>query len=140
MNRGIDHIAIAVPDLDAAIALFESVFGLKLKHREEVANFKVAIATLGTGGTDIELVQATSPDSPVAKFVNERGAGIHHIAFAVGDIATELARLRAQGVQLIDETPRPGKDGSRVAFVHPKATGLVLCELVENRKSGERKG
>jgi methylmalonyl-CoA epimerase len=129
-----DHIAVAVPDLEAAIVLFESVFGFKLKHREEVAAFKVAIATLSTGGTDIELIQATSPDSPVAKFVNERGAGIHHVAFEVADIVQELSRLRAQGIHLIDETPRTGKEGSLVAFIHPKATGRVLCELVQNKK------
>jgi len=134
MIQGIDHVAIAVQDLEAAIQLFESVLGMKLKHREEVANFKVRIATLGTGGTDIELIQATSPDSPVAKFISERGAGVHHIALRVPDIDTALGMLREQGVQLLDQTARPGKDGSRVAFIHPKATGRVLCELVENRK------
>ena len=134
MIQGIDHVAIAVADLDAAIQMFESVLGMKVKHREDVAGFKVKIATLGTGGTDIELIQATSPDSPVAKFVAERGPGLHHVALAVPDIETALGMLREQGVQLIDQTPRPGKDGSRVAFIHPKATGRVLCELVENRR------
>jgi methylmalonyl-CoA epimerase len=134
MIQGIDHIAIAVADLDAAIQMFESVLGMKVKHREDVAGFQVKIATLGTGGTDIELIQATSPDSPVAKFVAERGPGLHHVALAVPDIETALGMLREQGVQLIDQTPRPGKDGSRVAFIHPKATGRVLCELVENRR------
>ena len=134
MIRGIDHIAIAVDDLEAAIQLFESVLGMKLKHREEVAGFKVKIATLATGGTDIELIQAASPDSPIAKFVAERGPGIHHIAVVVPDIDAALATLAQQGVQLIDQTARPGKDGSRVAFIHPKATGRVLCELVEIRK------
>ena len=130
---GIDHIAIAVQDLDAAIQLFKSVLGMRLKHREEVAGFKVIIATLDTGGTDIELIQATSPDSPIAKFVAERGAGLHHVALRVPDIDAALQTLRAQGVPLIDETARPGKDGSRVAFIHPKATGRVLCELVQPR-------
>jgi methylmalonyl-CoA/ethylmalonyl-CoA epimerase len=132
--RGIDHVAIAVEDIEAAIRLFESVLGMKVKHREEVAGFEVKIATLATGGTDIELVQAAGPDSPIAKFVAERGPGIHHIAIAVDDIEAALATLKQQGVQLIDQAPRPGKDGSRVAFIHPKATGRVLCELVENRK------
>ena len=135
MIRGIDHIAIAVEDLEAAVSLFESVFGMKVKHREEVATFQVKIATLDTGGTDIELIQATSADSPVAKFVAERGAGIHHVAFRVPDINAALATLKQQGVPLIDETPRPGKEGSKVAFIHPKATGRVLCELVEIRKA-----
>jgi methylmalonyl-CoA/ethylmalonyl-CoA epimerase len=134
MIRGIDHVAIAVGDIEAAIALFDQVFGMKVKHREEVAGFRVKIATLATGGTDIELVQGTSPDSPIAKFVAERGAGLHHVAFAVADIDAALAALKQQGVPLIDETARPGKEGSRVAFIHPKATGRTLCELVEPRR------
>ena len=134
MIKGIDHVAIAVEDIDASIALFETVFGMKLKHREDVGEFKAKVATLETGGTDIELVQATSPESPIAKFVAERGAGIHHIALEVGDIVAALASLQKQGVQLIDTKARPGKQGSRVAFIHPKATGRVLCELVENRR------
>jgi methylmalonyl-CoA/ethylmalonyl-CoA epimerase len=134
MIQGIDHVAIAVADIEAAIQLFSAVFGTTVKHREDVEGFKVKIATLHTGGTDIELIQAASAESPVAKFVAERGAGIHHIAFGVPDIDMALSMLREQGVQLIDQTPRPGKAGSRVAFIHPKATGRVLCELVENRK------
>ena len=134
MIQGIDHVAIAVPDLEAAIQVFESVLGMKVKHREDVPGFKVKIATLSTGGTDIELIQATSDDSPVAKFVSERGAGIHHVAFGVPDIEDALGMLREQGVQLIDQTPRPGKDSSRVAFIHPKATNRVLCELVQNKR------
>jgi len=134
MINGIDHVSIAVPDIEAAIVLFESVLGMKVKHREDVAAFNVKTATLSTGGTDIELIQAASDDSPIARFVAERGAGLHHIALAVPDIEAALATLREQGVQLIDEAPRPGKDGSRVAFIHPKATGRVLCELVQNRK------
>jgi len=134
MIQGVDHVAIAVADIEAAIQLLATVLGTTVKHREDVESFQVKIATLETGGTDIELIQATSPDSPVAKFVAERGAGIHHIAFVVPDIDTALGMLREQGVQLIDQTPRPGKNGSRVAFIHPGATGRVLCELVENRK------
>ena len=134
MIQGIDHIAIAVTDLERAVQVFESVLGMKVKHREDVAGFKVKIATLSTGGTDIELIQATSDDSPVAKFVAERGAGLHHIALSVPDIEKALDALRADGIQLIDQTPRPGKDGSRVAFIHPRGTNRVLCELVENRR------
>jgi methylmalonyl-CoA epimerase len=134
MIQGIDHIAIAVADLEAAIGVFEIVLGMKVKHREEVAGFKVMIATLSTGGTDIELIQPTSDDSPVAKFIAERGPGLHHVALSVPDIDKALGALREQGVQLIDPTPRPGKDGSRVAFIHPKATNRVLCELVQNKK------
>jgi methylmalonyl-CoA/ethylmalonyl-CoA epimerase len=131
MILGIDHVAIAVADIEAAIGVFERVLGMKVKHREEVPGFKVKTATLSTGGTDIELIQATSDDSPVARFVAERGAGLHHIGFAVSDIGKALDVLREQGVQLIDQTPRPGKEDSRVAFIHPKATNRVLCELVQ---------
>jgi methylmalonyl-CoA/ethylmalonyl-CoA epimerase len=133
-TRGIDHIAIAVDDIDTAIALFEKTLGLKVTHREEVGGFKVKVATLATGGTDLELVQGTIPESPIAKFVTERGPGIHHIAIQVDDLDAALAALKEQGVQMIDHAPRPGKQGSRVAFIHPKATGRVLFELVENRK------
>jgi methylmalonyl-CoA epimerase len=131
--RGIDHIAVAVEDLDAAIALFETVFGLKAHHREQIAGFGVAIATLATGGTEIELVQGTTPESPITKFVATRGPGLHHVAFEVGDIDGALRKLAASGIPLIDTVPRPGKQGSRVAFIHPKATGKVLCELVERK-------
>ena len=134
MIRGIDHVAIAVEDLDATVALFEKTLGLKVTHREEVAGSRVRVATLSTGGTDIELVQGTAPDSPIAKFLADRGPGIHHIALEVSDIDAALAALKEQGVQLIDTRARPGKQGSRVAFIHPRATGRVLCELVENRK------
>ncbi len=132
--RGIDHIAIAVENLDAAIATFESVFGLKAHHREEIAGFGVAIATIATRDTEIELVQGTTPDSPITKFVAARGPGLHHIAFEVGDIDGALKKLAAGGVALIDAVARPGKQGSRVAFIHPKATGKVLCELVERKR------
>ena len=132
--RGIDHIAIAVENLDAAIATFESVFGLKAHHREEIAGFGVAIATIATRDAEIELVQGTTPDSPITKFVATRGPGLHHIAFEVGDIDGALKKLAASGVALIDTVARPGKQGSRVAFIHPKATGKVLCELVEKKR------
>lgn len=131
---GIDHIAIAVEDIDAAVALYENVLGLKVVHREEIAGYGVKVATIATGGTDVELVQGTTPDSPIAKFIASRGPGMHHVAFRVDDIHAALAEMKARGVDLIDQTPRPGKQGSLVAFVHPKSTGRVLCELVQNRK------
>ena len=132
--RGIDHIAIAVEDLDAAIDLFDSVFGLKAHHREEIAGFGVAIATIQVGATELELVQGTTPDSPITKFVATRGAGLHHIALEVDDIDAALRKLSAKGIPLIDTVARPGKQGSRVAFIHPKATSKVLCELVERKR------
>jgi methylmalonyl-CoA epimerase len=134
MIKGIDHVAIAVEDIDAAIALFENVLGLKVTHREEIAGYGVRVATIATGGTDVELVQGTTPDSPITKFVAARGPGMHHVAFEVDDIEAALAGMKERGVDLIDPTPRPGKQGSRVAFIHPKATGRVLCELVQNRR------
>ncbi len=134
MIRGIDHIAIAVADLDAAVSLFATVFGMKAVHREEIPGYGVRVATLATGGTAIELVQGITPDSPITKFVTERGPGMHHVALEVADIDEALALLREQGVPLIDQVARPGKQGSRVAFIHPKATGRVLCELVENKR------
>lgn len=133
--RGIDHIAIAVDNLDAAVALFDSVFGLKAHHREEIMGFGVAIATIKTGGSEIELVQGTTPDSPITKFVATRGPGLHHIAFEVGDIDGALQKLAAKGIALIDTVARPGKQGSRVAFIHPQATGKVLCELVQRARA-----
>ena len=134
MIKGIDHVAIAVEDIDAAIALFQNVLGLAVTHREEIAGYGVRIATIATGGTDVELVQGITPDSPITKFVTARGPGMHHVAFRVDDIHAALAEMKKRGVDLIDPTPRPGKQGSLVAFVHPKATGRVLCELVQNRK------
>jgi methylmalonyl-CoA/ethylmalonyl-CoA epimerase len=134
MIKGIDHVAIAVEDIDAAIALFQNVLGLAVTHREEIAGYGVRIATIATGGTDVELVQGITPDSPITRFVAERGAGMHHVAFEVDDIHRALAEMRKRGVDLIDQTPRSGKQGSLVAFIHPKATGRVLCELVQNRK------
>lgn len=134
MIEGIDHIAIAVESIDDALAMFNRVLGLEAAHREEIAGYGVEVATIPTGGTDIELVQGTAPDSPIRKFIATRGPGIHHIALAVADVAAALARLREEGVALIDEAPRPGKNGSRVAFIHPRATQKVLFELVENRR------
>lgn len=127
----IDHIAIAVADLDEAIALYTGTFGLQVSHREVVTDFNVEIATIQFGETAVEFLQGKSDDSPIHKFVEKRGPGIHHIAYAVDDIEEALADLREQGVQLIDEKPRRGKENSLVAFIHPAATGKVLYELVQ---------
>ena len=132
--RGIDHVAIAVEDIDAAIALFQSVLGLEVTHREDIAGYGVRTATIATGGADLELVQGTTPESPITRFIAARGPGMHHVAFAVDDIDHALAEMKERGVDLIDQAPRPGKQGSRVAFIHPKGTGRVLCELVQNRR------
>lgn len=130
----IDHIAIAVEDLDEAVQLYEKTFGLKPAHREYIESFQVEIATIDLPETTVELIEARSPDSPIHKFIETRGPGLHHIAFVVDDIEGALAKLKAKGLALIDETPRRGKDDSLVAFVHPGGTQRVLYELVQLRK------
>ncbi|MDH3215098.1 MAG: methylmalonyl-CoA epimerase [Candidatus Krumholzibacteria bacterium] len=131
MFEKIDHIAIAVDDLAAAIDMYESIFGLKVCHREYVEDYHVEIATIHTGSCAIELIEGQGDDSPIRRFVQTRGPGIHHIAFVVDDIRESLEKLRQQGIRLIDATPRRGKNNSLVAFIHPKAAQRVLYELVE---------
>jgi methylmalonyl-CoA epimerase len=128
----IHHIGIAVDDLDAAISRWTALFGATLEHRERVEGQGVEAASLHVGGSRIELLAALGDDTPVGKFLAKRGPGVHHVAFETDDIAAELARLRADGVELIDETPRRGMFGLQVAFVHPEATGGVLAEFVGN--------
>jgi len=127
----VDHIAIAVEDLDRALKMYTSVFGIRADHREYIEDYDVEIATLDAGNTAIELIEGKSETSPIRKFVETRGPGLHHVAFVVEDIQSALDKLREEGVTLIDETPRRGKDNSLVAFIHPKATERVLYELVE---------
>lgn len=131
--KGVDHIAIAVQDLDASIKQFEEQFGIKVKHREIVESNGVEIALVEVGGTAIELVQGITDDSPIKKYVNKKGSGIHHIAFEVEDIQAALAAMNAAGVKMIDNTPRPGKQGSQVAFIHPESTQKILYELVQKK-------
>lgn len=129
----LDHIAIAVEDLDEAVKLYEGVLGLVLTHRERVPEFETDTATFELEGAAIELVQGTSEGSAIRRFVRARGPGIHHIAFAVEDIDKALGDLMAQGVRFIDGAPRPGKEGSRVAFIHPGSAQGVLYELVQRK-------
>lgn len=133
MLNGIDHVAVAVTNLDETINTFKNIFGVEVEHREFIEAYNVEIATLNLGNTCIEFVEGKSEDSPIRKFVEKKGTGIHHIAFAVDDVAAEIDALAAAGANLIDKTPRPGKDGSLVAFVHPKSTSGILYELVQNR-------
>jgi methylmalonyl-CoA/ethylmalonyl-CoA epimerase len=128
--EGVHHIGIAVVDLDASIETYASLFGATPEHRETVAEQGVEAASLRVGGSRIELLRSLGPDTPVGRFLAKRGPGLHHVAFEVADLASELVRLRADGVQLIDEEPRPGLFGLQVAFVHPEATGGVLAEFV----------
>lgn len=130
MTRGIHHLGVAVDDLDAAIERYQTLFGATLEHRERVEDQGVEAASLRVGDSRVELLEPLGPDTPVGKFLEKRGPGMHHVAFAVEDVAQELERLRAAGAELIDEEPRRGLFGLQVAFVHPEATGGVLAEFV----------
>jgi methylmalonyl-CoA/ethylmalonyl-CoA epimerase len=127
----IDHIGVAVSDLDSAIALYEGTLGMPVAHRETVESQGVEAVLLDVGEGHVELLRPLGPDTPVGKFVERSGEGLHHVAYAVDDIEAALDRLKQQGVELIDSEPRIGIRNSRVAFVHPKATGRVLTEIVE---------
>ncbi|WP_025323862.1 methylmalonyl-CoA epimerase [Deferrisoma camini] len=131
MPSKINHIGIAVPDIEAAAEFYTKHLGLELGGVEEVADQKVKVAFLPVGEVRIELVQPTSPESPVAKFLERNGPGFHHIAYQVDDVAAEVERLKAEGVRMVDQTPRSGAHNTRIAFVHPKASGGVLTELVQ---------
>ena len=132
----IDHIGVAVEDLDAAIELYEKSFGMELGLRETVAEQGVDAALLNVGEDHVELMAATGPDTPVGKFIAKRGAGLHHVAYAVDDIDSTLERLAASGIELIDAKARAGIGGSQVAFLQPRSTGRVLIEIVEPPEGG----
>jgi methylmalonyl-CoA/ethylmalonyl-CoA epimerase len=127
----IDHIGVAVEDIDAAIALYEGSFEMKLAHRETVASQGVEAVLLDVGEGHVELLAPLGPDTPVGKFLGRSGPGLHHVAYAVEDIEGVLERIAAAGVELIDAEPRTGIRGSKVAFLHPRSTGGVLTEIVE---------
>ena len=127
----IDHVGVAVEEMDAALELYRDSLGLPLAHREIVEEQGVDAALLDVGEGHVELLAPLGPDTPVGKYLQQRGPGLHHVAYAVADIDAELDRLRGAGLRLIDETPRTGIRNSRVAFVHPAALGGVLTEIVE---------
>ena len=129
-NR-LEHVAIAVDDLDAAIALFSSILGMPDSGRELVDSEQVQVAFFDLGGARIELLEPTTDDSPVGRFLQRRGAGLHHIALEVPNIDQALERCRAAGLRTVGEAPRRGAGGRRVAFLHPGSTGGVLLELSE---------
>jgi len=131
MFAQIDHVGVAVEDLDAAIALHEQTYGLAFAHREVVEEQGVEAVLLDVGASHVELLRPLQPDTAVGRFLATRGPGLHHVAYRVDDIEAALDALRAQGLQLIDETPRAGIRASRVAFVHPRSTGGVLTEIVQ---------
>ncbi len=127
----IDHSGVAVEDLDAAIHLYAEVLGMPLVHREVVEEQGVEAVLLDVGESHVELLAPLGPDTPVGKFLAKKGPGLHHVAYGVADVDATLAALKAAGTRLIDETPRIGIRGSRVAFVHPASTGGVLTEIVQ---------
>jgi len=129
----VDHIGVAVENLDAALAVYSGILGLELKGTEVVEQQKVKTAFLPIGGSEIELLESTDPEGPIGKFIAAKGQGMQHIAFRVENIDAALAELKAKGVRLIDEKARYGAGGARIAFIHPKATNGVLVELCERK-------
>lgn len=127
----IDHIGVAVADLEEAVALYEGRLGMPLQHRETVAEQGVEAVLLGVGESHVELLRPLAPDTAVGRFLERSGPGLHHVAYGTDDIESALEAMRAAGLRLIDERPRTGIRNSRVAFVHPSSTGGVLTELVE---------
>ena len=125
----VDHIGIAVKSIDGALKFWEGSLGIKCTGVEEVAEQKVKTAFLPVEDTEVELLEPTADDSPVAKFIEKKGEGIHHLAIRVDDLEKALSELKEQGVRLIDEHPRKGAGGAMIAFIHPSATGGVLLEL-----------
>lgn len=134
MFARVDHLGVAVEDLDAALALHEGTYGMAVVHREVIEAQGVEAVLLDVGENHVELLRPLGPDTPVGRHLARRGPGLHHVAYQVADVDAVLAALRARGVELIDEVPRPGIRASRVAFLHPRATGGVLTEIVEPAK------
>ena len=130
----VDHIGVAVEDIDAALELYERDYAMTLVHREVVSEQGVEAVLLDVGENHVELLAPLGPDTPVGKFLAKRGPGMHHVAYQVTDIEATLQSLRDAGVRLIDEQPRTGIRGSRVAFLHPKSSGGVLTEIVQPAK------
>lgn len=133
MIKGIDHVAIAVENLDDALSIFENVLGLRVTHRETIEEYDVEVATIEVGDMSLELVQGTAPDSPITSFIKKRGPGIHHVALEVENIE-EAMKTIGEHADMIDAVPRTGKDDSRVAFIHPRSMGKILFELVQNKR------
>jgi methylmalonyl-CoA epimerase len=131
MFNRVDHIGVAVEDIDASLELYERDYGMTLVHREIVTEQGVEAVLLDVGENHIELLAATGPDTPVGKFIAKKGPGMHHVAYQVDDIEATLAALKEAGLKLIDETPRIGIRNSRVAFLHPKTAGGLLTEIVQ---------
>jgi lactoylglutathione lyase/methylmalonyl-CoA/ethylmalonyl-CoA epimerase len=133
MKARLDHIGIAVSDIDAALKFYRDALGLEIDAPEDVASQRVRAHFIPAGEAALELLEATADDSPIAQYVTKRGPGLHHITLRVDDIRAALEQLRARGVRLIDEVPRPGAHGSLVAFIHPASAHGVLVELKQAR-------
>ena len=131
MPNKISHIGIAVASIEEAAPFYRDVLGMEFEGTEVVAEQKVKVAFFAVGESRIELLEPTADDSPVAKFLDKNGPGVHHVAYEVADLEQRLAALKAEGVRLIDEAPRTGAHNTRIAFMHPKASGGVLTELCE---------
>jgi len=129
----VDHIGVAVEDLDSTLAIYRDLLGLELHGTEVVEEQKVKTAFLPVGDSEIELLASTDPEGPIGKFIAAKGQGVQHVAFRVENLEAALAELKAKGVRLIDEKPRYGAGGARIAFLHPKSTNGVLVELCERR-------
>ena len=131
MIQKLDHIGIAVNNLDEALKLYSEVLGLSLAGTEIVEEQKVRVAFLPVGDTEVELLESTSPDGPIAKFIEAKGQGIQHMAFKVDNIEEAIEEMKAKGMRMIDEKPRYGAGGAKIAFMHPKSSNGVLIELCE---------
>ncbi|MEP7033257.1 MAG: methylmalonyl-CoA epimerase [Actinomycetota bacterium] len=131
MLTQIDHVGIAVEDLDAAVEHYRRTLGVEPTHRERIDPQGVEEVLLAVGSSFIQLLGALGPDTPVGRFLERRGPGVHHVGYRVDDVGATLEHLRGEGVELIDRTPRPGSRGTTIAFVHPKGMGGVLVELVQ---------
>ena len=134
MFARVDHIGVAVEDLDAAIALHEDAYGMAVAHREVVEEQGVEAVLLDVGENHVELLRPLSGETPVGRFLSKRGPGLHHVAYQVTDVQATLDALRDRGLRLIDDAPRTGIRGSRVAFLHPESSGGVLTEIVQPPK------
>jgi methylmalonyl-CoA epimerase len=134
MIKAINHIGIAVRDIEASIETFRKIFEFKIVYRETVPQQKVTVASFEVGKVKIELTAATSDDSPIAKYIGKRGEGIHHIGFETDDIEKDLSRLNKEGINLINERPQDGAHEMLIAFLHPKSTNGVLTELCQHGK------
>ncbi len=139
MIKKIDHLGLAIRSIEASREFFKNVLGLELEAIESVEDQGVKVGLLKVGDAYIELIEATSQESPVARFIEKRGEGFHHLTLEVDDIEAELKRLKAMGVKLIDESPRVGAKGKRIAFIHPHATGGILIELCQPSTGGSSK-